>query len=94
MNQSDKYKPARFVKKMDGWRGDAALYELSEPLDGYSKVVVSAAYPMFSGPETLIFAWDEEKNRVTSFSELDGSFRGEMSHKTALANAGYYIEGA
>jgi hypothetical protein len=87
-------KTARLVKKMDGWRGDAALYELSEPYDGHDKVVVSAVNVEFSGPETLIFPWDEEANRVTNFLDLQGSYRGDMNHETALANAGYSLEDA
>lgn len=86
-------KPAKLVKKMEGWRGDAALYELSEPHEGHKKVVISAVNTIFSGQETLIFAWDEEAETVTNFLDLQGSFRGKMSHKTALANIGHYIEG-
>lgn len=87
------FKPARHTKTIEGWRGDAALYELSEPFDGHSKVVVSAVVAEFSGPETLIFPWDEKANTVTNFMELDG-IRGECSHKEAIAKIGFYIEDA
>lgn len=85
-------KTARLVKKIKGWRGNAALYELSEPHNGHTKVVVSAVNAMFSGPETLIFPWDEEADKVTDFLDLKGSYRGGLDHETALANAGYSIE--
>jgi len=87
------FKPARLIKALEGWQGDAALYELSEPLDGHTKVVVSAICAPFSGYETLIFPWNEEKNTVTDFMEIGGIY-SECSHKNALANVGFYIEDA
>jgi hypothetical protein len=82
------------VKEMDDWRGDAALYKLDPPLvdgDGeHEYVVVSAADAFMSGPETYIFAADMN-GHVDCFIELSGSFRGDLCHETALANAGYRV---
>jgi hypothetical protein len=82
--------------------GHAALYRLDPPLslerewDEESKgkttehVVVSATQAMFTGPETYIFPADAE-GAVTSWGELDGSYRGGWSHSQALEGAGYTI---
>lgn len=64
------------------------LYKLNPPLETHKFVVVSAVYAAYTGPETYIFPADEYGN-VTSWIELDGSFRGDMDHETALKNAGY-----
>ena len=84
-------KTARLIKKIDGWAGDARLYELSEPLERHSLIVVSAAYAMFSGPETYIFAASNIDGEVKDFRELEGSQRGMISHEKALATAGYTV---
>ena len=91
-------KIAEHIKELDKFTGHAALYRLSEPLgngwddDGptYEYVVVSAAVAMFTGAETYIFG-SNETGEVVSWSELDGSYRGGMSHSAALAQAGYDI---
>ena len=81
-------KPARYVRDLDGWRGNAKLYELSEPLDEHKFVAVSAVDAMFSGPETYSFGCDADGNNV-DFCELPGSFRGDFDHERALRGAGY-----
>lgn len=85
---------AKKIKQLQGWRGDAALYELDPPLeiDGgfFPHVVVSAVNAPFSGPETYIFKADKDGN-VFDMGELDGSFRGERNHAKAIANMGYQI---
>lgn len=93
-------KTAKFVKKLDDWRGDAALYELSQPLAQhsyddtepvkYNHVIVSAANAMFSGPETYIFGADSD-GKILDWGELEGSFRGSLDHARALENAGYEV---
>ena len=89
-------KTATFKKRLETFTGDAALYELSEPLkpyaidendSEYNYVVVSAAIA-WGGPETYIFGADESGN-VLDWLELPGSIRGIYCHKTALENAGY-----
>lgn len=66
------------------------LYRLSEPLEGFEYVVVSANTVMFSGPETYIFPADAS-GRIVDWGELDGSFRGDLDHEAALENAGYEV---
>lgn len=98
-------KTATHIKDMVGWQGHASLYKLSEPHaeynwgDGepktYDHVIVSAAFAMFSGPETYIFpAAGPDADEPVSFGEMPGSIRGTMSHAEALANAGYDIVSA
>lgn len=83
-------KTAKHIKDLSGFTGHAALYELSEPLDGHKHVVVSATHAMFSGPETYIFPADET-GKVENFGELDGSQKGTLNHATALEDAGYAL---
>ena len=89
-------KTAKLIMNIKGWRGDARLYELSEPVEygeGNKKtkfVVVSAAYVMFSGSETYIFPADKNGN-VMDWGELEGSFRGGLDHVVALENAGFTV---
>lgn len=81
--------------------GDQRLYQLDPPLPGfawndedapqYEYVVVSAADVSFSGPETYIFGSDKT-GEIVSWSELDGSFKGDLDHGQALRNAGYVVK--
>jgi hypothetical protein len=77
--------------------GSMRLYRLDPPLrDEYAEngpfeyVVVSATNAYMTGPETYIFPADE-KGEITSWGELEGSFRGSLDHEKALRNAGYKI---
>lgn len=85
-------KTATKVKDLVGKRADirAAVYHLSEPLDGHTYVRVSAVDAPFSGPETYIFGSDED-GEVVDWGELEGSFCGGMNHEKALRNAGYTL---
>lgn len=83
-------KTATFVQKLTGWQGDARLYKLSEPLDGFDFVVVSGVNALRTGPETFLFGARED-GEVGSWLELDGSFRGRIDHEAALRGAGYEI---
>lgn len=93
---------AKFIKDLDGFTGEAKLFRLDPPFQSkgwddeqigpHEYVVVSATVAMFSGPETYMFPADEEGN-VTDWAELPGSFKGGMSRKVALQNAGYTVEG-
>jgi len=84
---------ARFIKTVPG-TGDARLYELSEPLEGYGDkytyVVVSATIAPYSGPETYIFGANKDGD-VLDWGELEGSFQGALDHAEALSGAGYDI---
>lgn len=97
---------ATLVKRLTGWRGDAALYRLDPPLatnvwdwrkraDGtrlLTHVIVSATIVPYGGPETYIFPASAE-GEVTDWGELEGSYRGGLDHAEALAGAGYEIGG-
>lgn len=73
-------------------------YEKSEDQKGFKDieyiehVIVSAANVFFSGPETYIFPADKDGN-ILSWGELEGSYKGGLSHTKALFNAGYSIVG-
>jgi hypothetical protein len=85
-------KTATKIRDISVWQGDVALYELSEPLEDYSFVFVSAVNVPFSGPETYIFgAKSADAEDPASWVELDGSYQGGLSHAEALAGAGYEI---
>lgn len=83
-------KTATFVCDLVGWNGRAKLYRVDPPHEGVEHVVVSAVSAPFSGPETYIFPADADGN-VTSWLELDGSYRGGLNHVAALVNAGYVV---
>lgn len=83
-------------KQLRGWKGEAYLYRLSHPVrHGDDRtltefVIVSAVVALYSGPETFIFAADKD-GEVLSWTELDGSYRGGLSHEIALEGAGYSV---
>lgn len=97
-------KTATEIGRLKDFTGDARLFRLSEPMpwdydweterDKASTefVVVSATNAMFSGPETYIFPANEQ-GEIISWSELEGSYKGGLSHRTALLNAGYVVNG-
>lgn len=85
-------KKAKLIKdSLEGFRGHAALYKLSEPLEGHTFVICSAADVPFSGVETYIFPADED-GKIIDYGELEGSAQGTRSHAMVLRNAGYIIE--
>jgi hypothetical protein len=86
---------ATLVRKLSGWAGDARLYKLNPPMATESgastdHVIVSAANVIVSGPETYVFAAGPD-GKVTSWSEMRGSFRGALDHGAALRGAGYDV---
>lgn len=86
---SEKVKTAKYLRSLEGWP-DARVYELSEPYPGTDTnlVVVGTTDDMFSGPETYVFpatVESLEKNTVSDWGELEGTFRGGRDHARALA---------
>ena len=95
---------ATLVKKMDGGTGDMRLFKLSRPIE-YDKpwddndppakktefVIVSATVAMFCGPETYVFP-SNKNGEIVDWGELDGSYRGGLSHSEALRGAGFEIK--
>lgn len=86
-----------------GFTGHAAVYELSPPMEWKNwltkrkktaKYVVvsatSAAAAIVGEPETYIFK-STKTGKVKEWGELDGSYRGGLSHEEALNGAGYEI---
>ena len=71
------------------------VYHLDPPIE-YDEgrkaehVVVSASVVQYSGPETYVFP-STEGGEVTSWVELEGSYRGGLDHAEALNNAGYVV---
>ncbi len=85
---------ATFIRFIDGEQGHVSLYHLTPSLDGHAYVYVSATNAPYTGPETYIFPApgpDIMKLEPTNWGELDGSYRGSLSHSTALSNAGYEV---
>ena len=89
---------AKFVKDIKGMRSDARLYKLSipvaygwgddEPMPTTEYIVVSATIADYTGPETYIFPSNEDGD-IIDWGEMDGSYRGELSHAKAIINAGW-----
>ena len=84
------FKTAHFIKKLDGFQGEANLYFLDPPYLGIEYVVVSAITVPITGEETYIFHSDKD-GEVLDWLELEGSFRGGLSHKEALKNIDYVL---
>jgi len=71
------------------------VFELDPPLEGNQYVCVSAnSMEIVSSfdilPETYIFPCTID-GTITDWGELQGSYKGGMSHAQALLNAGYEI---
>jgi hypothetical protein len=85
---------ATFVRDLPAsdWRGTAKLWRLSSPHTHewfedstvtFDHVITSAANVPFSGPETYVFAANED-GKVVDWNELPGSLREELDHDRAL----------
>lgn len=68
--------------RYDDWQVDGPRYT--------NHVAVSAVNNDWCGIETYIFPADEE-GEILSYSELDGSFKGDMDHAKALSGLGFKI---
>lgn len=95
-------KTATFVRACPGFRGDARLYRLSEPMEWEDYegkrececVIVSGVDAFGCGLETYIFPAREDSDEPLSWAELPGSFRGGIDHAEALRAAGYEVSDA
>lgn len=86
-------KTAKKIKDLDGFRGEAALYEVSPPLRDYMgekeyKFIVVSAVDSIYATETYIFGSNEE-GVVTDWTELPGSQKDLLDHEIVLKEAGY-----
>ncbi len=95
---------AKYLATLPSWRGEARAYEVDPPMEyrhlgsydgtGLTKyVIVSAVWVEYTGPETYIFPACKKGDEIVPINhlELDGSFRGDIDHEQALANAGYEV---
>jgi hypothetical protein len=90
-------KTAQKIKRMNNFRGIAVLYRCNPPLIPFTSgpgipssvthVVVSSVETSADGPTTSVFASDADGN-VLCWIELQGSARGIVTHRDALAAAG------
>lgn len=86
----------RVVEKDDSQK----LWRLSRPLlrsiswqfepESTYFVITSTATFKETGPETYIFAANEE-GKIIDYAELNGSMRGCLDHEGAIRNAGWII---
>lgn len=81
---------ATLVKKIEGWKGEAALYRMDPPHEGEEYVIASAVIAAMDGPETFLFPATKD-GEAKDYGEMDGSRRGTLNHHTAMAEAGYQI---
>jgi hypothetical protein len=88
---------AKFIKKLEGFRGNAGLYHVEPAVKwGYGEpketsfVIVSAVNDSYAH-ETFIFPANEE-GKILDWSELEGSMTGTTSHEEALNAQGYELE--
>lgn len=87
-------KYAYYIRTLEDWQSDAALYELSEPLNGHTHVIVSKLHNKYAferyAHETYAFPATAD-GKVIEYLELDCSRVGEYSHEDILAIAGYVV---
>ncbi len=81
-------KGAQTTKPAGGYL-QQSLYKLDPPFKKIRYVVVSAS-EVFGKPETYIFK-AKKNGEVTSWLEMEGSFKGDLCHRKALAGIGYKI---
>lgn len=82
-------KTAKMLKYINNNR---ILWEVFPRIDGNKYVITSAVNVPLSGPETYMFAADENGD-IVSFFELPGSYRGGLEHKKCFDYIGYDIDG-
>jgi len=70
------------------------LYRLSEPLEGFEFIKVSAVESAFDTmePETSIFGCHSGDGVISDWAELTGSYQGGTDHFEALRRAGYVVK--
>lgn len=70
----------KLVKSLDGYAGDARVYHV----EGFGNVMVSRAYTLDHGDETMIFKWNRLADKVENWTDLYAGY-GE-THEEALTN--------
>lgn len=79
---------SKFATKIKDLSDNKILWEVLPRIEGNKYVVTSASNVLFSGPETYMFAADEE-GEIIDWCELPGSYRGSLDHKKCFNNIGY-----
>ena len=69
----------------------SAVNASATPWDSMANMFGSGNINYGPGDETFIFESDADGN-VSSWSELDGSFKGAQDHEQALRKAGYEVD--
>lgn len=85
---------ATFVEPAEGFWGEAAVYRMSPPLEGYEYVVASSVglSNVFPDSETMVFPWDETAKCVLDWGDL--AVVAEWSHAAVFESVGYEMVGA
>jgi hypothetical protein len=82
----------RIARKIKNVNKNQILWEVMPRIEGNKYVVTSISDLAFSGPETYMFAADENGN-IINWNELPGSYRGELNHGKCFKEIGYKIDG-
>jgi len=80
----------RTARKIKNVNDHQILWEVLPRIDGHKYVITSASNVQFTGPETYMFASDENGN-IVDWCELPGSYRGELDHKKCFEYINYKI---
>ncbi len=93
---------ATFMKKVPTTKGSANLYRLSQPVEfGWdddgglpkTRYIIISALVTANGQETYIFPASRFGDMLDTV-EMKGSYRGGLSHKQAILNAGWELKEA
>lgn len=79
---------ATFIRDLQDTHDNAKLWKLSRPFrpeysDRSVEYVVSSAVHVLGIPESVLYSADSN-GEVLSWSELPGSFRGDLNHQEAI----------
>ena len=80
----------RIARKIKNVNSHQILWEVLPRINGHKYVITSATQVEFTGPETYMFAADEN-GKITDWCELPASYRGELNHKKCFENINYQI---
>jgi len=81
-------KMSKSATKIKELPNNKILWEVLPRIEGNKYVITSASDIRISGPETYMFASNEE-GEIVDWSELPGSYRGSLDHKICFENIGY-----
>jgi len=79
---------ATYVSSPKGWDGDAHIYQMEPPHQGFDQVVVS---PLDNGLTTETYIFGLAPDGEVNWDELPGSRKGSWAHAQILESIGYQI---